>query len=69
MRKFDLPPVDNAKLQEMIKKSLKDPTLRKSLEQQIKKSLELKKNSRRKNAANGRRDFRDETQRAETGKS
>jgi cobaltochelatase CobN len=43
MRKFDLPPVDNAKLQEMIKKSLKDPTLRKSFEQQIKKSLELKK--------------------------
>ena len=27
----------------MIKKSLKDPTLRKSFEQQIKKSLELKK--------------------------
>ena len=43
MQKFDLPPVDNAKLQEMIKKSLKDPTLRKSFEQQIKKSLELKK--------------------------
>ncbi|MBE6355870.1 MAG: cobaltochelatase subunit CobN [Lentisphaerae bacterium] len=43
MRKFDLPPVDNAKLQEMIKKSLKDPELRKSFEQQIAKSLELKK--------------------------
>ena len=43
MRKFDLPPVDNAKLQEMIKNALKDPELRRSFEQQIKKSLDLKK--------------------------
>ena len=32
MRKFDLPPVDNAKLQEMIKNALKDPELRRSFE-------------------------------------
>ena len=43
MRKFDLPPVDNAKLQEMIKNALKDPELRRSFEQQIKKSLDLQK--------------------------
>ena len=43
MRKFDLPPVDNAKLQEMIKKALKDPALRQSFEKQIQKSLELKR--------------------------
>ena len=43
MQKFDLPPVDNAKLQEMIKNALKDPELRRSFEQQIKKSLDLKK--------------------------
>lgn len=43
MRKFDLPPLDNAKLQEMIKQHLNDPKLRKSFEEQIKKSLELKK--------------------------
>ena len=38
-----LSPVDNAKLQEMIKNALKDPDLRRSFEQQIKKSLDLKK--------------------------
>ena len=42
MKKFDLPPVDNAKLQEMIKKNLKDPVLRKDFEAQIKKALDLK---------------------------
>ena len=43
MQKFDLPPMENKKLQEMIKQNLKDPALRKSFEQQIRKSLELKK--------------------------
>ncbi len=43
MQKFDLPPVNNAKLQEMIKNALKDPELRRSFEPQIKKSLDLKK--------------------------
>lgn len=43
MKKFDLPPIDNAKLQQMIQQNLKDPALRKSFEQQIKKSLDLKK--------------------------
>ena len=43
MQKFDLPPVNNAKLQEMIKNALKDPELRRSFKQQIKKSLDLKK--------------------------
>ena len=42
MQKFDLPPMDNVKLQEMIKQSLNDPALRKSFEEQIQKSLELK---------------------------
>ena len=43
MQQFDLPPVDNAKLQEMIKQHLQDPQLRKSFEEQIQKSLDLKK--------------------------
>ena len=43
MQKFDLPPIDNAKLQEMIKQHLQDPQLRKSFEEQIRKSLDLKK--------------------------
>ena len=42
MKKFDLAPMNNQKLQEMIKKNLKDPELRKSFETQIKKSMELK---------------------------
>ena len=40
---IDLPPMDNAKLQEMIKQHLQDPKLRKSFEEQIQKSLDLKK--------------------------
>lgn len=43
MKNFDLPPMDNVKLQEMIKQYLDDPQLRQSFENQIQKSLDLQK--------------------------
>ncbi len=48
MEKFDLPPIDNTKLQEMIKNNLQDAELRKSFEKQTKKSLDLKEAHRKK---------------------
>ena len=43
MKKFDLPPVRNEKLREMIRKNLQDPELRQAYEQQIKKMMEQQK--------------------------
>ena len=43
MRKFDLPPVRNEKLREMIRENLSDPELRRAYERQIEKMLEERK--------------------------
>ena len=43
MKKFDLPPVRNEKLREMIEKQLTDPTLREAYRKQVKKVLDLEK--------------------------
>ena len=43
MKKFDMPPLPNEKLQEMIRKSLRNQELREAFERQVKKSLELRK--------------------------
>ncbi len=50
MKKFDLPPVRNEKLRDMIREQLRDPELRKSYEQQIAKALDLQRR-----AAEGRK--------------
>ena len=43
IKKFDLPPVRNEKLREMIEKQLTDPALREAYRKQVKKSLDLEK--------------------------
>lgn len=53
MQKFDLPPVDNAKLQEMIRENLQNPELRESFEKQIAKALALKKEHASRMASSG----------------